>query len=243
MDLVVVMPAYNEAGCIAESVRSWASLFKTVSGRLVVVNDGSKDQTGAILDRLALEIPQLTVIHQKNAGHGSAVLRGYHEALQFGPDFVFQTDSDNQFFVDDFWKLWEMRKHTNLVLGFRLIRKDALHRLVITRFVRWVMFGLFGEKIRDANVPFRLFTGPFLAQALTKVPHGVFAPNLFLSLLGARSGNDLCHVPVQHRDRATGKVSIVRLNLIRACFRCVRELRQFRRELQSVPRVERRRAA
>ena len=79
------MPAYNEAGCIEEVVREWV----TTVGRLVVVNDGSRDATGEILDRLAKELPLLHVIHQGNAGHGVALMTGYRAALDLGVPWIF----------------------------------------------------------------------------------------------------------------------------------------------------------
>src|SRR5437868_4422665 len=100
--LAIVMPAYNEEACIEGVVSAWLSVLDTVPGTLFVVNDGSRDGTGKVLDRLAESHASLRVIHQKNAGHGAAVLRGYAEAIALGPEWIFQTDSDDQFDPMDF---------------------------------------------------------------------------------------------------------------------------------------------
>ena len=231
---VLVMPAYNEQGCIAAVVDEWADeLGRRFGGSyaIVVVNDGSRDRTGAMLDAVAARQPRLRVIHQTNAGHGGALLRGYREALALGPGHVFQCDSDNQFLPGDFGLLWERRHDSTCILGFRSERHDALHRLVITRILRLVLLACFGRYLRDSNIPFRLFHADFLRSALALIPPTTFAPNIFLAVVAARRGIPLLHLPVRHRDRATGTVSIVRWKLIKICFRCVRELAAFRRIL------------
>lgn len=231
---VLVMPAYNEEGCIAPVVRNWVAEFDRIFGhgfRLVVVNDGSSDRTGGILDELAGGEPRLQVIHQKNTGHGGALLRAYREALRHNPGHVFHVDSDDQFHPADFARLWERRSQSPCILGYRSVRHDALHRLVITRILRAVLALLYGRYIKDSNIPFRLLSVGFLRGALELIPASTFAPNIFIAVLGSRIGADLMHIPVTHEDRKTGTVSIVRWKLIRVCFRCARELLQFRRIL------------
>jgi glycosyltransferase involved in cell wall biosynthesis len=236
------MPAYNEEGCIAAVVRSWAVEFSRIFGdnfRLVVVNDGSRDRTGAILDEVAKAEPQLIVVHQKNAGHGGALLRGYREALALQPAYVFHVDSDDQFKTSDFASLWARRTESRCILGNRTVRHDALHRLVITRILRLVLLALYGRYLMDSNIPYRLLETRFLREALQIIPPTTFAPNIFIAVLGARLGENLMYLPVTHEDRKTGTVSIVRWKLIRVCFRCVGELLRFRRILaDNVPALK-----
>ena len=225
VQICVVMPAYNEQGCIKEVVADWLSVLSAFSGsKLIVVNDGSKDSTGEILDGLASVHTQLEVIHQKNAGHGAALYNGYKDALSRDPQWVFQVDSDNQFLASDFIKLWNQREKSEFILARREKRDDPLHRLVISSLARGLIFSLFGVYIKDANVPFRLIRGDYLKCLLEVMPQGVFAPNIFLSILAAKDGRDLRNVAVSHLTRKTGSVSIVRLTLIRACFRSLDEL-------------------
>mgnify|MGYP001321899673 CR=1 FL=1 len=231
---VLVMPAYNEEGCIVPVVSAWRDELARLFGadfRLVVVNDGSRDNTGKLLDQLAATESRLIVIHQKNSGHGGALLRAYHEAVALSPDFVFHVDSDDQFKPADFSRLWFRRHESPCILGYRSVRHDALHRLVITRILRVVLLALYGRYLKDSNVPFRLLRTDFLAEALAIIPPETFAPNIFLAVLGARIDADLMHLPVSHEDRKTGTVSIVRWKLIRVCFRCVGELWRFQQIL------------
>ncbi len=222
------MPAYNEAECIEEVVSSWLPVAEKLSGLLVVVNDGSRDETGSILDDLAKSAPALKVFHQKNAGHGAAVLHAYRRALEGNAEYVFQTDSDGQFDPQDFWALWEKRDEYGLLMGIRATRNDPWLRKVISRLARVVTLSLFGSSIADANIPFRLYRADVLKAALAKLPEGVFAPNIFLALIVQKSEVRVCQIPVSHHERASGKTSIVGRGLWKACLRTALELWRFR---------------
>jgi dolichol-phosphate mannosyltransferase len=233
---VLVMPAYNEQDCIESVLRTWdEELKRTVGGsyKLLVVNDGSRDKTGQIIDRLAQDMPSLVPVHKPNGGHGSALFVGYEKALSLNPEWIFQTDSDDQFVPSDFALLWNKRSSSSFLLGRRRARNDAFHRLVITRILRLFLFLIFGAYIVDANVPFRLIRAGYLKRLLPLLPEGAFAPNIFLAVLAARDGQIKGQTPVTHLRRMTGHVSIVRWKLIKVCFRCVKELFFFRLHLSS----------
>lgn len=235
-ELVIVMPAYNEAGCIEAVVQKWMLIFDQISdreGRMVVVNDGSKDSTGEILDRLAAQNSRLEVIHQENAGHGAALLTGYKRALELSAKWVFHVDSDDQFIPADFHLLYSRRHDSRFILGCRAKRHDAMHRLIITKIVVVLNFLLFRVFIKDSNVPFRLIEGGYLKELLSRFPADVFAPNIFLSVIAARDGQKLMSIAINHQDRKTGKVSIVRMSLLKACLRSARELLRLRAALKN----------
>jgi glycosyltransferase involved in cell wall biosynthesis len=231
MQLAIVIPAYNEAACIEAVILEWLAIAEETDGIVIVVNDGSRDCTGKILDEMALRALRLKVVHQANAGHGVAVMRGYREAIAMRPAFVFQTDSDDQFKALDFWKLWEKRSLSPFVLGYREARQDPLHRLVITRILRGLNFLLFGASIKDANIPYRLIRTGFLRGVLELMPDAPFAPNIFLSILGKKTGCTLFEIPITHQERHTGTVSIMRWRLGKACLRSAIELAVFRARL------------
>lgn len=231
-DLVVVIPVYNEEECIEEVITSWGNFLKGYLGdatsfRILMINDGSKDNTPKILDQLSVTLPYLTVVHQKNGGHGNAVINGYKASLQFTPQWVFQVDSDNQFLPKDFPLLWEKRTQSKFILGYRKKRYDEFNRLIITRIVRVLNLMLFRVFIPDSNIPYRLINGPYLGKLLKALPGYPFAPNIFLSVLAKRDGNDLMYIPVTHKERETGQVSIIKWKLLKVCFKTARELTSF----------------
>lgn len=229
------MPAYNESGCIEQVIKGWISILDTPGiegGRIVVVNDGSKDDTGRILDSVAAREPRLKVVHQPNGGHGNALMNAYSQGIELGAEWIFHVDSDDQFETEDFFLLWNARSSSNFVMGRRLNRADPLHRLVITRILKWLNFFAFGKYVPDANNPFRLIKASYLKALISVIPAGVFAPNIFLAVTAALDGQDLKSIPVRHKDRQTGKVSIVRLKLLKVCFRTAQELVEYRSGLK-----------
>lgn len=228
--LTIVIPCYNEEGCIDLVIRDWVT---TIASRIrnfefIIVNDGSRDRSGEILDKLALEIHELRIVHQPNAGHGAALRKGLEHAQG---EWVFHVDSDNQFLPMDFWKLWDLRNEYEYLCGIRTQRHDPFHRLLITRLVRILIFLYFGTSVCDANIPYKLVRKAELEHLLTLISPDVFAPSIFMTVAAARCFR-FKEIPVRHLARETGTVSIIRLNLIKACLRSARELAAFRSALR-----------
>ena len=239
--LVLVIPAYNEAACIEKVVSSWLYYLNNQSDldttfKLIVVNDGSTDRTGEILNAIAAKEACVSVIHQSNAGHGNTVYNGYKTALKLDPDFVFQVDSDDQFVPEDFDKLWSKRHQSPFITGYRKHRHDDYSRLIITRILRLVIGMIFQCRLIDSNIPYRLIRGNYLAELINKIPDNCFAPNIFLSVMAKREGHNLFEIPIGHNERKTGTVSIVKWKLLKVCALSLFELIQFRIRLIGLPK-------
>lgn len=235
--LSIVMPAYNEQDCIELVVSNWMALldkhFQPLGEtRLIVVNDGSKDNTGRLLDTLKPRYSRLMVVHQPNGGHGKAVVNAYQQAVKLNSEYVFQTDSDDQFEPADLLKLWEKRQSSDFILGYRQVRHDAPFRLFVTKVLQASLFTIYGTFISDSNIPFRLIKGDFLAKLLAQLPQPVpFAPNIFLAVMAKKSGQNLLDIPITHKERLTGEVSIQKMKLLRVCWQSFKDLFRFRMEL------------
>jgi glycosyltransferase involved in cell wall biosynthesis len=237
--LAIVIPAYNEEACIQQVISDWYNgISKTVNPEefvLIVINDGSRDNTGKLLDQLSPNYPSLKVVHQTNAGHGMAVVNGYKQAISFNPEFVFQTDSDDQFQVSDFESLWKRRNESKFILGFRQVRHDAPFRLLITRILKYSLLFIYGTSIADANIPYRLIEGNFLKKLIDSLPKITpFAPNIFLSVMAKKSGQDVLNIPIVHIERQTGEVSIRHFKLLKVCWQSFKELLAFRFNLNRI---------
>lgn len=229
--LSVVMPAYNEADGITVAIDAVeAQVLDQVSGsELVVVNDGSRDQTGAILDARAALDPRIRVVHKPNGGHGPAIMTGLAEA---GGEYLFLIDSDNQIPLEDFAPLWaSVTSGARGAFGVRRVRHDAWIRRVLTVVIRGSLRVLFRVRIYDANVPFKLFHRDLWHAAAPYIPEGTLAPSLFLAIHAARTGAEVRFHPVGHRDRETGTVSIRRWKLFKFCATAFQQMLGFRRAL------------
>ena len=215
--LYIVMPAYNEAENIREVVEEWYPVIERTSpstGRLVIVNDGSRDDTLARLKKLQEGRPQLVVIDQPNSGHGVTLLNAYHYALEHGADFVFQTDSDGQTRPQEFDAFCQMRRAYPVIIGYRNHREDGFSRIVVTKVLKFVLWQVFVLVVTDANTPFRLMDRRVLAEYLPDVPEGFNLSNVMLTVLFIYNEERMKFVPITFRPRQGGVNSI---NLLRIC--------------------------
>ncbi|MDC1174062.1 glycosyltransferase family 2 protein [Bacteriovoracaceae bacterium] len=230
----VVIPVYNEEECIEGVIQSWNRQFikMEITPYFICINDGSKDQSGRILDELAKEIPHMKVIHQENSGHGESIRRGYSHSLTDDTEYVFQIDSDNQFAPSDFQHLWEARHESDLILGRRKDRKDPLTRKIISSVLSDYVYNLSGCEILDANTPFRLYNKKFLKSVLFSIPVGSFTPNIMLSILGKKFGRNLTETPVKHFERTTGTNSLLSFGLLKACLKSFTQIYHFIQSLR-----------
>ena len=167
-NLYIIMPAYNEQDTIGEVVDEWYNVVNKIGedSRLVVINDGSKDDTLKILKELQNDKPQLVVLDKKNSGHGSTVIYGYNYAISKNPAYVFQTDSDGQTLASEFWQFWDHRNEYDAQFGFRKKREDGLSRWIVTKTLRFIVWGIFKTWVTDANTPYRLMKTSVLEETL-----------------------------------------------------------------------------
>jgi len=226
--LSVVMPAFNEEGGIASAVAEVQRevLDAIPSAHLVVVDDGSTDRTGQILDGLAGADARIRVVHQANGGHGAALLTALDRATG---EWIFAIDSDQQVPLAAFCRLWPLASSHDVVLGVRARRRDPLARRALTGLVRLVLPLLLGVRLRDANAPCKLFRRSAWEQARRFIPDGTLAPSLFFAVHAVRAGLRVVEVEVAHRPRATGVTSLRYARLLRFCCRAFGQLVRYRR--------------
>ncbi|CAN5590054.1 hypothetical protein BH10ACT1_BH10ACT1_15080 [soil metagenome] len=216
VELSVVLPAHDEAATIEDVVRAVVAVAEHLAPdahEVIVVDDGSTDATGAILDRLAAELPAVAVVHQvPNRGHGPALRAGFDLAVGA---WIGHLDTDDQIPADQFERLWPERSAHDLVLGVRTDRHDPRHRLVVTRAVRAIVGRLAGRPIQDANVPCKLVGRDLWEAARPYVPTDTFAPSVALAVAAVRLGRPVAQVPVQHQARPHGTSSLKPVRLAR----------------------------
>ena len=232
--LFIVMPAYNEAENIRQVVSDWHPMAEIAGpdSRLVIVDDGSKDETYEILSSLEKEYPQLTALTRQNSGHGATCLFAYRYAITNGADYVFQTDSDGQTLAELFPPFWEIREDHDMVIGSREVREDGLFRLIITRSLRLIIRIFFGVFVRDANLAYRLIKAPVLQEALEVIPDGFYLSNVLVSIYFAKKKKSVKSIAVTVRPRQGGVNSVFAPQIIKIGFKAVRDLFAFRKALK-----------
>jgi dolichol-phosphate mannosyltransferase len=243
-ELALVMPVYNEQGCIAAVLNAWRDALRAcrIDFVMIVIDDGSRDETSRILDSLAGD-ERVRVIHQANAGHGPTVLRGYREAVALA-DWVFQCDSDNEMRPDSFAGLWDLRDQADAVFGQRQHRQQKLPRRLVSLCSRMTARLIFGPGLDDVNTPYRLMRSSVLSPILDCIDPRTVAPNVIISgaltFLRVRIRN----MPVPCWPRQTGQGALVRWRLWRAAVRsftqtlaCSRRIRRLRAPVTETPHV------
>ncbi len=225
--LSIVMPAYNEEVAIAAAIEDILRDVAPAVGvaEIVVVNDGSKDRTGAILKDLAAREPRLKVIDRANGGHGPALITGLNAA---SGENLLLLDSDRQIALDDFAAAWAAFKDADALIGIRAARKDGLLRAVISRSMRLTLRLMFGRVPRDPNIPFKLVKRADWRRAAPAIGDDNPLPSVLLALHLARSGARIVQYPIRHRARE-GSVSELRgWKLMKFCMLAGRTLIAFR---------------
>ena len=193
-----------------------------------VAGDNTKNNSLKILNKISKKNNRLMVTNKKNSGHGPSVYTGYKIALKKKFNFIFQVDSDDQFFSKDFNKLWLLRDENSLILGFRKKRYDSFHRLIITRILKILNLIIFRKLVPDVNIPYRLIGGEFLKKNLKFISSKSLAPNILISIKAAKD-KKIKSVVVSHKERLTGMVWIVKFNLIKFMFKVFIEIISFKK--------------
>jgi glycosyltransferase involved in cell wall biosynthesis len=227
------MPAYNEEGSVESVVRDGLATLPGFADEIevIVVDDGSKDRTGEIADRLAAEDPRVRVIHHpRNRGYGGALRSGFEASRN---DFIFFTDSDRQFKIEDFPKLRDALDGVDAVIGYRPDRRDPWRRLFTAWVYKQLIGVLFGSRIRDVDCAFKLFRREVFARVpLQQVrSNGAFFSAEMLLLLRSR-GIRMREVGIPHYARTVGMNTGASVKIT---LRAIRDLIRLRLRLWGLP--------
>ena len=208
-----VMPAYNEAENIENTIQQWYPVIKKLAddgeeARLTIANDGSKDNTFAIMEGLKEKYPLFEPLDKPNSGHGATVLYLYRHAIKNGADFIFQTDSDGQTNPDEFWQMWEKRKMFDFQIGYRKGREDGGSRIFVTKTLRLVVWMMFHVWVTDANTPFRLMATDKLQPIMDVIPSDYFLCNVAISAIAVKWHYKIGWYTITFKPRQGGVNSI-----------------------------------
>lgn len=205
-----VMPAYNEAANIERTIEEWYPVVAKINPecRLVIANDGSKDDTFAIMQRLQSKYPQFIPLNKPNSGHGSTVLYLYRYALDHGADYVFQTDSDGQTNPDEFWQFYENRNVYDFQIGNRNHRQDGFSRIIVSKVLKLIVWLMFRVWVIDVNTPFRLMESKRLSKVMDVIPPDFFLSNVAISAIAVKWHEKCKWYPITFKPRQGGVNSI-----------------------------------
>jgi dolichol-phosphate mannosyltransferase len=191
MSLSIIIPFYNEA----ENVQSVIKEVRTAQpqAEIVAVNDGSRDDTGKILDSLQ----GIQVIHfEKNLGQSAAMFAGLRRAKG---EFLAMMDGDGQNDPADLQRLLEAIPQADMVCGYRQKRNDSWSRRLASRIANNIRRSILHDGIRDTGCSLKLMRREFVKYLVPFNGLHRYMPAM-LKNAGARN----VELPVNHRPRQAG---------------------------------------
>jgi glycosyltransferase involved in cell wall biosynthesis len=215
--LSVVMPAHNEEVAIATTVRSVVEAISrwTTDFEVIVVNDGSRDGTRAIVEEIVTEDPRVRLInHEVNQGYGAALVSGFEAVSR---ELVFFMDSDGQFDIHDLEGFFPLIEHYDAVLGYRINRQDTWVRKLNAwgwKMLVWLVFKL---PVRDVDCAFKLYRAKFFAQHRLETRGAMINTEILYKF--RRAGYTYVEVGVRHLPRRGGKATGAKPAVIVRAFR------------------------
>ena len=231
LSLTVFFPCYNEEANVERTTQAALKACGRIADdfEIIIVNDGSKDGTGQIADRLAAEHPEVRAVHNNpNLGYGGALQRGYREAAK---DWVFYTDGDGQFDFEEIDKLLPLLEEYDGVSAYRLDRQDSFIRKV-NAFCWTVLVNLvFGMRIRDIDCAFKIFPRELFSRIEMKSMGALIDAEVLAR--AKRLGYRIGQAGVHHYPRTVGEQSGANLKVI---LRAFKELFRLRKQIKQTAR-------
>lgn len=232
-ELSYFFPAHNEAanlrGLVEEALETLPGLADAFE--IIIVNDGSKDETPTIADELAAAHPQVRAVHHPtNLGYGAALRSGFAAARYANLAF---TDGDRQFKVADIGRLIDRLQvgDVDAVVGYRIRRADPLVRSIYARLYRLANRIFFGLTVRDVDCACKLFTRGSLEGVNVESGGAFFSAELLIKLRAR--GRRLAEVGVPHYPRTAGSPTGAKPQVV---LRAVRDFWFLRLRLWAAPR-------
>ena len=202
LPISVLIPAYNEEGALASTVAAIESQRAHFNNmEIVVINDGSDDQTGPI----ARTLPVTLIEHERNRGYGAALKSGLQRARY---DYIVIADADGTYPLEELSNLAAEASAYDMVVGART--GDVVHIPTLRKPGKWIITRLAeylsGQRIPDLNSGFRIFRKDVALRFLSLYPDGFsFTTTITLAML--TNFHRVKFVPINYHKRV-GKSSI-----------------------------------
>ncbi len=210
--IFIIVPAFNESANIKAFLDAWYPIIEEHNGngesRLVIIDDGSTDDTYKIMKEASKTRPMLLPLKKSNGGHGSTLLFGYCYAIENCADYIFQTDSDGQTNPEEFQQFWDARKEYDAIIGNRPERQDGLFRKFVQKILLLILRVYFGVNVPDSNAPFRLMKTELVKKYIHKMPEDFNLPNVMFTTYFSYFHENIKFIDISFKPRQGGRNSI-----------------------------------
>ncbi len=206
---IVVIPTYNEAPNVSSLISSIRALMPEL--HILIVDDGSPDGTGQIVDEISSSDPKVRCLHRTSKdGIGKAYIAGFKYSLENGFDFIGQMDADHSHAPNDLVRLFEASNKYDLVIGSRYVRNGRtvnwpLVRKVISRLGGIYASSVLRMRINDPTGGFKVWNASLLNQYDFSGVRGsgyVFQVEMTYRAMGLDA--TITEVPITFTERVAG---------------------------------------
>ena len=220
-ELSVFFPCYNEEKNIKNTVSKAIKVLKKVAKEweIILINDGSKDNTAGVLKQIKKEYPkEISIItHNPNRGYGAALKSGLYNAKY---NWIAFTDSDGQFDFGEITKFIDKQQKTkaDIVIGYYLSRQVSKATILTSKIWEIIVFILFGLKVTDIDCGFKLINKNVIENIpKLEAERGAFISSEFL-IKSKKAGFKIVELGVHHYPRVEGKATGRNLKVILKSF-------------------------
>ncbi len=224
ISITAFFPCHNEQENVRRVVSRAVEVLAEIGAdfEVIVVNDGSKDATGAIADEMAEQDERVRVVHHPgNRGYGAALQSGFKAAKK---EFTFYTDGDGQFDIAELPALIALMDEYDIVSCYRRRRQDNLMRRINGWGWTKLVCLLFHMRVRDIDCAFKLYRSEIFDN-IEMVSTGALIDTEILAR-SIRKGYRVVQRPVNHYPRSAGEQSGASPAVILRAFRELLKLRR-----------------
>jgi glycosyltransferase involved in cell wall biosynthesis len=215
----LVLPAYNEADNIEPMVEEATPALASVTDdyEIIVVDDGSADDTAAVTRQVMEQNPHVRLVeHPVNQGFGAAVFTGFTHAEK---DWIFYTDADRQFVLRELERFVPLMDEYDLIAGYRAPRRDPFMRVVYGKGWSALCTLVFGYTVRDVDCGFKLFRREIIDELAPSIASRGATFSIEWLVRAKRAGYRFVELPVTHRPRVAGSQTGANIDVIVRAFR------------------------
>lgn len=225
--MVLFFPVYNDDHAVEALAEKSVRVLSEVAAEheILIVDDGSTDDTGAIVDALAARLPNVRVVrHERNRGYGHAVRTGFAEARRL--DWIVFTDGDNQYDIAELRRFLPLLDRYDVLVGYRFQKTYGVVRKLLSAGLNLLVRVAFGVRVRDVTCGFKMVRSRVMEdpemQLTSTGPFGGGEVVVRAALRGYHVGE----VGISMYPRDYGRSSIVSFRNVVATLKDLRRVRR-----------------
>jgi glycosyltransferase involved in cell wall biosynthesis len=226
--LSVFFPAYYDEKNIDKVVNKAVEVLEELQLKdyeITIIEDGSPDKTDEVADNLAKQHPKVKVVHhEENKGYGATLWEGFSSA-RF--EYVFYTDGDNQFDMNELKKFVALIPFSDMVVGYRKKKQYSPYRKLTSFVYNYILRFTFDIDYIDIDCAFKIIKTDLFKKIKVNTKDAFIDAEIMIR--AGLLGYTFTELGVKHLPRVDGVSTAARPSII---FRTIKEIIELRKELK-----------